>query len=106
MVRAEVDCEDVVTEACKVIQLSEMALQRAAGKTGFMKGSQETKHKGIQTGWPKSTNTHMYRNIHSDMSGLIEGLHKPSIRKSVKHFFPAQNRAARLINFSFKISPS
>lgn len=31
VVRAKVDREDVVTEACDVIQLSEVALQRAAG---------------------------------------------------------------------------
>lgn len=50
MVRAEVDCEDVVTEACEVIQLSEVALQRAAGETGFVKWSYKTKHKGVQAG--------------------------------------------------------
>lgn len=50
MVRAEVHCKDVVTEAREVIQLSEVALQRTAGETGFVNWSQKTKHKGIQTG--------------------------------------------------------
>lgn len=51
VVRTEVNCKDGVTEAHEVIQLSEVALQRAAGKTGFMERSHETKYKGIQTGW-------------------------------------------------------
>lgn len=33
MVRAEIECQNVVAEACDVIQVSEMALQGAAGKT-------------------------------------------------------------------------
>lgn len=61
VVRAEVDCEDVVTEACEVIQLSEVALQRAAGETGFVKWSYKTKHKGVQAGWPTNTK-HVYKN--------------------------------------------
>jgi len=56
-VRAEVDGEDVVTEAGEVPQLPEVALQRAAGQTGFVDRSHEAKHKGVQTGRP--TNTRM-----------------------------------------------
>lgn len=56
VVRVEVDCEDVVTEACEVVQLSEVALQRAARETGFVKWSHKTKHKGVQTGRPTSAN--------------------------------------------------
>ena len=59
MVRAEVDREDVLTEACEVIQLSEVALQRAAGKAGFVERGHKPKHKGIQTGWPVITNTYV-----------------------------------------------
>lgn len=51
-VRAEVDCEDVVTEACEVTELPEVALQRATGETGFVNWSQITKHKGVQAGRP------------------------------------------------------
>lgn len=57
VVRAEVDCEDVVAEVRDVIQLSEVALQRAAGETGFVKWSHKTKHKGVQAGRPTNTNT-------------------------------------------------
>lgn len=56
MVRAEVDCEDVVTKACDIIQLSEVALQRAAGESSFVKWSHKTKHKGVQTCWPTNRN--------------------------------------------------
>lgn len=57
MVRAEIECEDVVTEACEVFQLSEVALQGAAGKTDFVKRSHKTKHKGIQAGRPTHATT-------------------------------------------------
>lgn len=56
MVRAEVNSEDVVAEACDVLELSEVTLQRAAGETGFVKRSHKSKHKGVQTGWPTDTN--------------------------------------------------
>jgi len=56
MIRTEVDCKNVVTEVCEVIQQSDVALQRAAGKAGFVKRGHKTKHKGIQTGWPTITN--------------------------------------------------
>ncbi len=63
VVRAEVDCEDVVTEACEVIQLSEVALQRAAGETGFVKWCHKTKRKGVQTGRPTNINTCIKKKI-------------------------------------------
>lgn len=44
---AEVNCEDVVAEACDVIQLCEVSLQGAAGQTGFVKWSHKAKHKGV-----------------------------------------------------------
>ena len=55
-VGVEVESEDVVTEACEVVQLLEVALQRAAGETRFVKWRQKAKHKGVQTGWPTNTN--------------------------------------------------
>lgn len=55
-VRAEIDCKNVVAEACDVVQLSQVALQRAAGKTGFVKWSHKTINEGVQTGRPTDTN--------------------------------------------------
>ncbi len=40
-----------------------MALQRAAGETGFVKWSQKAKHEGIQTGRPTNRNTCIHKNI-------------------------------------------
>lgn len=68
MIWAEVNCEDVVAEACDVIQLCEVSLQRAAGQRGFVKWSHKAKHESVQTGGPaqmytntsSSVNTHLY----------------------------------------------
>lgn len=68
-VRAEVDGEDVVAEARDVIQLSEVALQGAAGETGFVQWSHKTKHKGVQAGRP--TNTNVRTQTQSHTSGLV-----------------------------------
>lgn len=59
LIRTEVDRQDVVTKACEVFQLSEVALQRAAGKVCFVERCHKTKHEGIQTGWPFVKNTHV-----------------------------------------------
>ena len=60
---AEVVDEDVVTEVGEVGQLSEMTLQWAAGKTGFVERSQEAKHKRVQTGGPGYTRTHQSKSF-------------------------------------------
>lgn len=52
---AEVNCEDVVAEACDVVQLGQVSLQRAAGQTGFVERSHKAKHEGVQTGGPTQT---------------------------------------------------
>lgn len=61
---AEVNCKDVVTEACDVIQLLKVPLQGAAGQTGFVKRSHKAKHKGVQTGGP----TQMHPNTSSPVN--------------------------------------
>lgn len=61
VVRAEVHFKDVVAEVREVLQLFEMALQMAAGKTRSVQRSNEAKHKGIQTGWPVIRNTHRHK---------------------------------------------
>lgn len=48
-------CKDVVTEASEVVQLSEVALQRAAGEVCFVKRCQKSKHKRIQAAWAVET---------------------------------------------------
>lgn len=63
-IRAEVNCEDVVAEACDVIQLGQVSLQRAAGQTGFVKRSHKAKHEGVQTGGP----TQIYANTSSSVN--------------------------------------
>lgn len=72
MVGAEIERQDVVAEARDIFQLSEVALQGAAGKTGLVKWSHETKHEGIQAGRPAHEKTRTFnvdRNIqHSALS--------------------------------------
>lgn len=79
VVQAEVDCEDIVTEACDVLQLFEMALQTAPRKTGFLKRSNKTKDEGIQTSWPMITNTR--RNI---LSRLFQKAPKITLKQTLK----------------------
>lgn len=50
MVGAEIERQDVVAEARDIFQLSEVALQGAAGKTGLVKWSHKAKHEGVQAG--------------------------------------------------------
>lgn len=52
MVGAEVERQDVVAEACDIFQLSEVALQGAAGQAGLVKRSHKAKHEGVQAGRP------------------------------------------------------
>lgn len=70
MVGAEVERQDVVAEARDVLQLSEVALQGAAGQTGLVKRSHEAEDEGVQAGGPARQRTRLFKVDSSVCDGL------------------------------------